>query len=150
MAGLVPLLKKALLKSHAKGTTQKAYLCSQQAVHIGSEFWDRGWGCGYVIPFTPALHHPIVSARYRNFEMACAALMGQETQPLYFPLLDSPIPPGVRRLQQWIEDAWREGSFSLTTFHSYISMPPGYDEEGARQLHRKLVETTKWIGTAGE
>ncbi|PSR71151.1 hypothetical protein PHLCEN_2v12997 [Hermanssonia centrifuga] len=25
----------------------------------------------------------------------------------------------------------------------------GYDEEGARQLHRKLVETTKWIGTAG-
>ena len=47
--GLIPLLKKSLLKSHSKGTTQKAYLCSPAAVHVGSEFWDRGWGCGYVL-----------------------------------------------------------------------------------------------------
>ena len=46
--GLIPLLRKALIKSHAKGTTEKAYLCSEVAVHVGSEFWDRGWGCGYV------------------------------------------------------------------------------------------------------
>lgn len=41
--------------------------------------------------------------------MACAALMDQQLQPLYFPFLDSPISPGVRNLQRWIEDAWKDG-----------------------------------------
>jgi hypothetical protein len=50
--------------------------------------------------------------RYRNYEMACAALMDQTEQPLYFPLLDSPIPPGVRNLQRWVEAAWNDGRFS--------------------------------------
>ena len=35
--------------------------------------------------------------------------MNQKQQPLYFPLLDSPIPPSVRNLQVWIEAAWKEG-----------------------------------------
>jgi hypothetical protein len=48
--------------------------------------------------------------RYRNFLMACAALMDQSFQPLYFPLLDAPIGPGVRNLQTWIEIAWQAGN----------------------------------------
>ncbi|KAI0093943.1 peptidase family C78-domain-containing protein [Irpex rosettiformis] len=113
--GLIPLIKKSLIKSHSKGTTQKAYLCSPTAVHVESEGWDKGWGCGY-----------------RNYLMASAALMDQERQPRYSTLLDSPSPPGVRRLQALIEEAWKEG----------------YDEEGANQLKHKLSGTSKWIGTA--
>ncbi|KAI0781089.1 peptidase family C78-domain-containing protein [Trametes elegans] len=112
--GLIPVLKKALLRSHAKGGTQKAWLAFEHAVHIHKESWDRIWGCGY-----------------RNYLMVCAALMDQEQQPLYFPLLDSPTPPGVRNLQVLLEEAWRNG----------------FDDEGAQQLHHKLVDTCKWIGT---
>lgn len=64
--------------------------------------------------------------------MACTALMDQQVQPLYFPALDQPPPPGVLNLQQWIEDAWRAG----------------FDAEGANDLKHKLVGTSKWIGTA--
>ncbi|KIP09247.1 hypothetical protein PHLGIDRAFT_126409 [Phlebiopsis gigantea 11061_1 CR5-6] len=115
--GLIPVLKKALMKAHSKNQIEKAYLCSDVAVHVGTESWDRGWGCGY-----------------RNFLMSSSALMGQQSQPLYFPLLDDPLPPGVRNLQRWIEDAWAEG----------------YDDEGAQQLKHSLFGTTKWIGTAGK
>lgn len=34
-----------------------------------------------------------------------------ERDPIYFPLLDDPIPPGVRNLQSWIEQAWHEGKY---------------------------------------
>ncbi|KAI0080606.1 DUF1671-domain-containing protein [Panus rudis PR-1116 ss-1] len=112
---LIPILRRALLKQHEKGQIQRAWLCFPGAVHIAAEGWDIGWGCGY-----------------RNFLMACAALMEQQTQPMYFPLLDHPMPPGVRNLQHWIENAWKDG----------------FDEEGAVQLNRKLAGTRKWIGTA--
>lgn len=46
---------------------------------------------------------------YRNYLMACTALMGQEQQPRYASLLESPSPPGIRRLQKLIEEAWKEG-----------------------------------------
>jgi hypothetical protein len=42
--------------------------------------------------------------------MTCAALMCQQIQTIYFPLLDDPFPPGVRNLQRWIEAAWKEGA----------------------------------------
>ncbi|KDQ60623.1 hypothetical protein JAAARDRAFT_31585 [Jaapia argillacea MUCL 33604] len=113
--GLIPLLRKALIKSHDKGTTTRAVLCYENTVLVNSEFWDKGWGCGY-----------------RNFLMSCTALMSQQLQPDYFPLLDSPSPPGIRNLQKWIEQAWGQG----------------YDEEGAEQLKRQLFGTSKWIGTA--
>ncbi|KAF9072965.1 peptidase family C78-domain-containing protein [Rhodocollybia butyracea] len=112
--GLVPVLKKALLKSHAKGTTTRAVLCYDRALYISRQIWDAGWGCGY-----------------RNFLMSCAALMDQPYQPLYFPLLDGPIPPGIRNLQVWIEEAWNNG----------------FDQEGHAQL-KKLVDTNKWVGTS--
>jgi hypothetical protein len=48
--------------------------------------------------------------RYRNFLMACAALMAQDIRPEYMNLLDEPTPPGVRNLQSWIEAAWSAGS----------------------------------------
>lgn len=42
--------------------------------------------------------------------------------------------PGVRTIQQWIEDAWRAG----------------FDPHGKQQLKGKLVGTSKWIGTSGK
>lgn len=45
--------------------------------------------------------------------MACSVLMSQQEQPLYFPLLDSPLAPGIRNLQLWIEDAWMHGQKEL-------------------------------------
>lgn len=112
--GLIPLLRNALLKSHSRGDTRRAILCFAQTVHICREPWDAGWGCGY-----------------RNFLMLCAALMDQQQQPLYYPLLDAPLSPSIRNLQALIETAWKEG----------------FDEEGAKDL-KKLVGTRKWIGTA--
>ncbi|KAF5391761.1 hypothetical protein D9757_001746 [Collybiopsis confluens] len=112
--GLIPVLKRALLKSHAKGTTTRAVLCYERTVHICRQAWDATWGCGY-----------------RNFLMCCAALMDQPYQPTYFPLLDQPIPPGIRNLQSWIEEAWNNG----------------FDPEGHAEL-KKLVNTRKWIGTS--
>ncbi|KAI0807167.1 peptidase family C78-domain-containing protein [Fomes fomentarius] len=113
--GFIPVLKKALTRSHDRGTTERAWLAFEQAVHIHGETWDAGWGCGY-----------------RNYLMACAALMDQQEQPMYFPLLDAPVPPGIRNLQILLERAWRAG----------------YDDEGAAQLDRRLVDTNKWIGTS--
>jgi len=57
--------------------------------------------------------------------------MDQSFQPLYFPLLDAPMEPGVRNLQTWIEIAWQNG----------------FDREGARELS-SLVGSNKWIGTS--
>ncbi|KAJ7756846.1 peptidase family C78-domain-containing protein [Mycena maculata] len=111
--GLILLLKKHLSKSHSAGNTRRAVLCYDRAVLVNRELWDAGWGCGY-----------------RNFMMACTSLMDQQIQPLYFPLLDHPMPPSVRNLQHWIEDAWEAG----------------FDPEGARQL-KNLVGSKKWIGT---
>ncbi|KAF9052718.1 peptidase family C78-domain-containing protein [Panaeolus papilionaceus] len=112
--GLIPLLKSLLEKSHNKGKTRRAALCIDNAVLYSREPWDAGWGCGY-----------------RNFLMACAALMTQDQQPAYRSLLESPSSPSVRNLQRWIEDAWSEG----------------FDPDGKKQLQR-LVDTRKWIGTA--
>lgn len=84
--------------------------------------------------------------------MASSALMGQQLQPIYFPLLDDPVPPGVRNLQHCIEDAWSQGTYiAIRTAHLLnICLLKGFDEEGAEQLKGKLVGTSKWIGTAGE
>lgn len=113
--GLISVLKKALSRSNDKGHTQRAWLCMNQTVLIEGENWDRGWGCGY-----------------RNYLMACAVLMDQQIQPMYFPLLDTPSTPGVRNLQILIERAWRDG----------------YDQEGAEDMRRNLLDSSKWIGTA--
>ncbi|KAF4604088.1 hypothetical protein EYR38_004510 [Pleurotus pulmonarius] len=112
--GMIKLLQWALKQLQPRGHIRRAVLCYEQAVHIPRETWDCSWGCGY-----------------RNFLMACAALMDQQLQPLYFPFLDSPISPGVRNLQHWIEDAWKDG----------------FDEEGRKEL-KNLVNTNKWIGTS--
>lgn len=44
--GLIPLLRKALWKVHARGGIRRAALCHENAVHISREMWDAGWGCG--------------------------------------------------------------------------------------------------------
>ena len=44
--GLIPTLKRALTKTHAKGATIRAILCNEGATHVAGENWDRGWGCG--------------------------------------------------------------------------------------------------------
>ena len=97
-----------------------------------------------------------ICCRYRNFLMACTALYDQQVQPDYFPVLDSPIPPGVRNLQRWLECAWAAGShrvkviviciYLMAMFFARIS---GFDEDGAKQLKNKILNTRKWIGTAG-
>ncbi|KAF9456722.1 peptidase family C78-domain-containing protein [Collybia nuda] len=112
--GVINLLKKSLQTSYIQGSTRRAALCYERSVHISREHWDIGWGCGY-----------------RNFLIACAALMDQPLQPLYFPLLGTPIGPGIRNLQSWIEDAWKDG----------------FDHHGAQEL-KNLVGTHKWVGTS--
>ncbi|TRM57596.1 peptidase family C78-domain-containing protein [Schizophyllum amplum] len=111
---VIPLLKRALQRAIQRGKTRRAVVCDHRATHVASEMFDRTWGCGY-----------------RNFLMACALLMIQEKQPAYAMLLERHIPPSVRNLQRWLEEAWAAG----------------FDPEGAKQL-KKLVGTGKWIGTA--
>ncbi|KAL1741786.1 peptidase family C78-domain-containing protein [Schizophyllum fasciatum] len=112
--GVIPLLKRILRRSIERGKTRRAVLCDDRATHVSNEMFDRTWGCGY-----------------RNFLMACTVLMVQANQP-YSALLQRPlVPPSVRNLQRWIEEAWAAG----------------FDAEGAQQL-KKLVGTGKWIGTA--
>ncbi|KAG8930864.1 hypothetical protein FRC02_003557 [Tulasnella sp. 418] len=116
---LVPLLKRHLLALHSKNaptSTSRAVLCSAGVTHIHYEKFDWLWGCGY-----------------RNFLMACTALITQTQQPLYFAMLDGDPekPIGLRNIQRWIEDAWQDG----------------YDAEGAQELDRCLYQTNKWIGT---
>ncbi|KAI0048215.1 DUF1671-domain-containing protein [Auriscalpium vulgare] len=113
--GLIPFLKKTLATSVERNHTRRAVLCYDRAVHIYHEQWDTGWGCGY-----------------RNFLMACTALMDQQFQDLYFSLLDASPSPSVENLKALIEEAWKAG----------------FDVEGAKQLKRALVGQQKWIGTA--
>lgn len=63
--------------------------------------------------------------------MVCTALMVQQVQPMYYPLLDDPLSPSVRNLQRWIEAAWKAG----------------FDEEGAKDL-KNLMGTKTWVGTS--
>lgn len=44
--------------------------------------------------------------------MICSTLVDQQEQPMYYPLLDSPIRPGVRQLQLWLEVAWADGGLA--------------------------------------
>ncbi|KAF8308032.1 hypothetical protein DL93DRAFT_1965729 [Clavulina sp. PMI_390] len=132
--GLIPVLRRIFTKLHARGLTTRAVLCHEGVCYVGTEWFDFSWGCGY-----------------RNFLMACTALIAQENQRMYFPLLDRPngsvlppslsggpsVPatgPGVRGLQVWIENAWKQG----------------YDPEGANDKLMKwhLVGTKKFIGTS--
>ncbi|KIY43653.1 hypothetical protein FISHEDRAFT_78496 [Fistulina hepatica ATCC 64428] len=108
LPNVIPLLKKALtdnIGQARKGrgnTTQRAALAYDRSTFISTELpFDKMWGCGY-----------------RNFMMACAALITQEQQPQYRNLLQSPLKPGVRNLQTWIENAW----------------DAGYDEAGKKEL----------------
>ncbi|KAI9569043.1 peptidase family C78-domain-containing protein [Boletus coccyginus] len=123
--GVLSILKQALKKSHTKGATQRAVLCYERTPHIQRESFDMAWGCGHVGS------SDFGNTRYRNFLMACAALMDQQFQSVYFAHLDDPLPPGVRNLQRWLEDAWK----------------CGYDEIGAHDFDHKLVGTKKKIGT---
>ncbi|KAN0075359.1 Peptidase family C78 domain containing protein, partial [Tylopilus felleus] len=125
--GVLSVLKEALKKSHTKGSTQRAVLCYERTPHIYHEQFDLAWGCGHVG------FHSTLETRglYRNFLITCAALMDQQLQTLYFPLLDDRLPPSVRNLQHWLEDAWKHG----------------YDDEGANHFKHELAGTKKKIGT---
>jgi len=43
---LMGLLRRALVKTHARGLTQRAALCREGMCHISSELTDRTWACG--------------------------------------------------------------------------------------------------------
>ena len=153
--GLIPLLKRTFTKLHSRGVTTRAVLCSEGVCHVGTEFcmfrlhhhsnshltpvFSR-LRLGLQVRFPSSVHlfkwlltasfcPPSISlVRYRNFLMACTSLIAQQSQPMYFPLLDvgngsfakvsqgKPQElrgPGVRALQAWIEDAWRRGKHLL-------------------------------------
>lgn len=90
--GLIPILRQALLRSHANGKTQRAALCKDSICHIASEFLDTTYGCGY-----------------RNYMMACSLLYEQDIIPQYRHNLDQDGGPSIRQLQRLIEMAWSDG-----------------------------------------
>lgn len=57
--------------------------------------------------------------------------MSQNIQPVYFDILSHGLMPGVRNLQQEIDNAWKDG----------------FDVEGAEQLRNDIIGSNKWIGT---
>lgn len=63
-------------------------------------------------------HSIKLAISYRNYLMACASLMDQQIQPMYFPHLDSPRPPGVLNLQRLLEEAWEKGRRNISTLAS--------------------------------
>ena len=97
---------------------------------------DHLWGCGY-----------------RNFLMACTALMYQQDQPSYFSLLDDPDAPlGLRHLQTWLERAWKAGMATYVISNVFCRPMTnlnlsGYDPEGAKDFKYKLHGSSRWIGT---
>lgn len=108
--GVIPLLKRALRRSIDRGKTQRAVVCHHRAIHVSNEMFDRTWGCGCAI-HSLKLCTISFPPSYRNFLMACAILMVQEKQPAYAALLQRPlVPPSVRNLQRWIEEAWAAGA----------------------------------------
>jgi hypothetical protein len=89
---------------------------------------------------------------YRNYLMVCTALMDQHIQPMYFPLLDHPLPPSVRNLQKTVQAAWRDGEWMYHQYERVVTTFPccvGYDIDGAKDFKNKIIGTNKWIGTAG-
>jgi hypothetical protein len=149
--GLIPVLKKCLARSHANRKTEKAVLCHEKTVHVATQLWDLGWGCGYVLVSYKSERRSLsCHDSYRNFLMACTALMEQSACPAYLPLLEGPPAPGVRHLQGWIEDAWSQGPcHARCTLLLLLNRVTGYDKEGSDQLKHQLVGTRKWIGTGG-
>ncbi|WWD19554.1 hypothetical protein CI109_104015 [Kwoniella shandongensis] len=111
--GVVSVLASTLRNAAHQSITRRAVL-SRDTVHIkGVWAFDMGWGCGY-----------------RNALMCLSALL---SIPAYRPLFareHNGAEPGVRRVQGWLEEAWKEG----------------YDPEGRAQLKGKVLGTRKWIG----
>jgi len=84
--------------------------------------------------------------------MVCTALMDQHIQPMYFPLLDHPLPPSVRNLQKTVQAAWRDGEWMYHQYERVVTTFPccvGYDIDGAKDFKNKIIGTNKCIGTAG-
>lgn len=76
--------------------------------------------------------------------MALSALLQRD--PSYrsvFSIASNGSPPGVRRVQGWIEEAWAQGGYVSNLLMS------GFDDQGRVQLQGNLVGTRKWIGVSG-
>ncbi|BEI80265.1 hypothetical protein CcaverHIS002_0107940 [Cutaneotrichosporon cavernicola] len=110
--GVMPVLKKLLLHSVKRRETSRAVL-TRHAVHIKGVFgFDGSWGCGY-----------------RNAEMTIASLLMLPNSP-YTSLFSGDGEPGIRAIQEWINEAWRER----------------YDLPGRAQFKGEIMGTSKWIG----
>lgn len=44
--GLIPLIRKGLLKGHSRQLVRRAVLCYEKTIHTHREMWDAYWGCG--------------------------------------------------------------------------------------------------------
>lgn len=62
------------------------------------------------------------------------AIATMQTHGIYRSVFENRADPGVRSIQNWIEEAWRAG----------------FDIAGRDQLKGKVAGTQKWIGTTGE
>ncbi|KAL0947347.1 hypothetical protein HGRIS_013464 [Hohenbuehelia grisea] len=113
--GLIQLIYGALDKFYSGSHGKRGALCYDHLVHVSRELFDAGWGCGY-----------------RNFVMACTALLEQRSRPEYHHPLQHPTPPSVKNLQRWIEDAWEHG----------------FDQEGYQQLGKSLIGSSQWVGVS--
>ncbi|KAI9488640.1 peptidase family C78-domain-containing protein [Zychaea mexicana] len=123
------------------------YLGSNRTDLIVSDFWDKGWSCGY-----------------RNCQMLMSFL--EKTNEMDESVIKHVI--SISGLQSLLERAWKEGLFLFPfPFLCYMRgtspAPPtfcvkitqenfwtrklGFDSVGALQLQRRVYKTRKWIGT---
>ncbi|XP_025097757.1 zinc finger with UFM1-specific peptidase domain protein-like [Pomacea canaliculata] len=111
VTGVIQKLMTYYVSGSRPRNVSRTYLCSPLH-HYSSSFGDRGWGCGY-----------------RNFQMLLSCLM---TDATYLNVLfnGQPKMPSILKLQQLIENAWKEG----------------FDPHGSMQLEGRVVNTRKWIG----
>jgi len=136
-------MKRALDASLRAGTTKSAVLC-RDTVNIRSVWgYDIGQSCRFgSSPSIPEDSRTWENADpgigfgcgYRNALMLISSLIMSD--PPYAQIWskdDNGAPPGTRRLQGWIEEAWKEG----------------YDPVGRDHFKGKLLGTRKWIGTSG-
>jgi hypothetical protein len=83
---------------------------------------------------------------YRNYLMCLTALRsGSEVS-----FADGK--PSIRAIQRWMKEAWDAGKSAYGARRNTwtLNSGKGYDPQGQRDFKGVIVNTKKWIGTAGQ